>query len=447
MAEHVSFLEDRTTAEGSHELRPTSGRVRPARASSGSASSSYSSVSSGSHRRLAPQTPVPRAPRGLTRTRPQSAFRAGYILQSKYRIDGLISEGGMGRVFLATHLPLDRQVVVKVLRQDRRDESAEQRFLLEAAACSRIRSRHTVLVMDYDKTEDDEAFYVAEYIRGPSLTEVLREQPRLSVERALDLAIQLASGVAAIHRHHFVHRDVKPDNIMITTDPDGGEELVKLIDFGLTKMTGERDPASADLLDLTRSGMMLGSPKYMAPEQIRGMPVDPRTDIYSLGIVLFQLLVGRPPFLGSGSFEIMNQHLTVPAPALMTARPDLPRPFVLDAIVQRCLQKNPAHRLDSAESLKRELEWARDLLRDKASAEPHPAAEGLSEADDSDAGGHAAGSRWTAARGRRAPERTDGPSVPEPAPRRGWIRRLGIRAGLGLLGAACLWGAWAFVAV
>ncbi|MEO1230521.1 MAG: protein kinase [Myxococcota bacterium] len=188
---------------------------------------------------------------------------------------------------------------------------------------------------------------------------------RLSPDRACLVAIQIARALRFAHEAGVVHRDLKPSNVMLLKEREEGlsSDFVKVLDFGLVKVfEDEAQPARGEELELTRAGTMLGSPRYMAPEQIRCKPVDPRTDIYSLGIIMFHMLAGRPPFIGQGSVEILNQHLRTAPPAIGDVAGDDRCPLELEVIVERCLRKPPHERYPSMEELLSELKAAYRLI-------------------------------------------------------------------------------------
>jgi serine/threonine protein kinase len=280
--------------------------------------------------------------------------RAGEVLAQRYVIKHLIARGGMGRVYLATQVPLGRDVAVKCLIPRTNDREFRQRFFLEASTCARLTHRHIVTVYDYGETESGELYMAMEYLRGEPLSLVLAKAGRLGPTRAAHVALQIARALRAAHRRGVVHRDLKPGNVMLVEDDDQlTRDFVKVLDFGLVKVF-EAEQAGADTSDLTRAGMWLGSPRYMAPEQIRCADVDPRTDLYALGAITFHMLAGRPPFTGNSSAEIFGQHLRDPVPSIR-ALAGVDVPPELERIVRRCLEKAPDQRYPSLDELITEL--------------------------------------------------------------------------------------------
>ncbi len=297
---------------------------------------------------------------------PIKRFRVGHVLSGKYRLEQMIAKGGMGCVYLATQIPLGRKVAIKILIPQGYDKEFRRRFLLEASTCARLTHRHIVTVHDYGETEDGDLFTAMEYLDGEPLSRVISREVRIRPERACRIAIQTCRALRAAHRAGVVHRDLKPSNVMLLQDEDDdGNEFVKVLDFGLVKIF-ENQPSNNSLteddLELTRAGTMLGSPRYMAPEQIRCQTIDPRTDVYSLGIILYHMLAGRPPFVGANSVEILNQHLKDQAPPLWKVAPEADCPPELEVIVNRCMSKAPAERYQSMDDLLTELKAAYRLI-------------------------------------------------------------------------------------
>lgn len=305
--------------------------------------------------------PQPAAPEVVQR------FEVGHLISGRYRLERLIARGGMGRVFLATQLPLGRQVAVKILIPQSTDREFRKRFLLEASISARLVHRNIVTVHDYGETEDGDLYMAMEYLDGLPLSKVISRDVRISSERSCRIAIQICRALRAAHQKGVVHRDLKPSNVMLLRDDEGEgvekDDFVKVLDFGLVKVFETQDQNGPPNLELTRAGTLLGSPKYMAPEQIRCAPIDPRTDVYSLGAIIFHMLAGRPPFLGATSVEILNQHLKEPTPsiaAIVGNAVDLAPE--LEIIVQRAMEKDPNDRYLSMEDLLSDLKAAYRLI-------------------------------------------------------------------------------------
>lgn len=284
------------------------------------------------------------------------------MLTPKYRLDSLIAVGGMGRVYAGTQLPLQRKVAIKLLTAQKGGDDFRRRFLLEASVSGRLTHRNIVTVHDYGETPAGEVFMVMELLDGEPLTNILARETRLAPERACRIAIEICRALRVAHKQSVAHRDLKPGNVMILRgEEEGDAERVKVLDFGLVKVFQDAQEAPLDR-DLTQGETMLGSPRYMAPEQIMCEPADNRTDIYSLGVVLFSMLTGELPFAGKSAVQVLKQHLQAPVPTLAekmvlrpgeTAAPALPP--ALDEIVRRCMEKDPADRYASVDELSHAL--------------------------------------------------------------------------------------------
>ncbi|MBL9017894.1 MAG: serine/threonine protein kinase [Myxococcales bacterium] len=286
--------------------------------------------------------------------------RIGGVFGS-YKITELLGKGGMGYVYRAEHVKLGREVAIKLLRTDyakRRD--AVSRFVQEARTVNRIRHRNIVDVPDIVELEDGTTFIVMEFLRGMSLGKWARTG--VDLPRALAVLVQICDGLAAAHSVSVVHRDLKPDNVIVVPTPDGAE-LVKLLDFGVAKLLNRDDE---DLGFQTAAGSVIGTPAYMSPEQAGGMPIDHRSDIYSLGAIMYELFCGQPMFRGRSFGEYVRKHLTeMPVrPKLTPAGKDLDDR--LEALIMRCLEKDPNARFSQITELRDQL---LELL---GSMETHP---------------------------------------------------------------------------
>jgi len=272
----------------------------------------------------------------------------GQVINGKYRIERQIGRGGMGIVLAATHLQLEHVVAIKVMRRDLVvDDKALDRLLMEARSAARIRSEHVARVLDVGTLDNGSPFIVMEYLEGENLADLLDREGALEIEQAASFLMQCCLALAEVHVAEMVHRDLKPGNLFIARLPDGSP-TVKIVDFGISKHIGSaRDHAA------TTSPQVLGSPFYMSPEQMRAEPVDERSDIWGLGAILFEMLTGRPPFIGDTLPEVYSAVLNDAPPAVDSLRSGVPGG--LDDVVQRCLEKEPAQRFcdvaDLAEAL------------------------------------------------------------------------------------------------
>jgi serine/threonine-protein kinase len=269
----------------------------------------------------------------------------GSIVAGRFRVEGIIGKGAMGRVYRAVQDPLNRSVAIKVLDSRYgagRDASFRKRFLVEAALTAKLSHPNTVRVLDYGSTRDGLLFLAMEHLKGRTLDDVLRVGP-VEWPRVMSIAQQVARSLREAHSMGVVHRDLKPGNIMILDADDG--DFVKVLDFGLVKSFVEGRELEGRAV--TQQGMLVGSPPYMAPEQGEHNRADPRSDVYSLGVVLYEALAGRPPFSGGAPLELILKHVHEPVPPLVTPPGKTPIPELVRALVDRCLQKSPMDRFQS----------------------------------------------------------------------------------------------------
>ncbi len=296
------------------------------------------------------------------------------IFNGRYELHRRIGRGGMAEVHLARDQLLDRPVAVKVLFPEfATDPSFVERFRREAQAAANLNHPNIVGVYDWGEAEGT-YFIVMEFVDGRSLAEIVRAEGPLHPDRAADVIADVAAGLGFAHRNGVVHRDVKPGNVLIT--PSG---QVKVTDFGIARAI---EAAPGD--NLTQAGTVMGTATYFSPEQARGQAVDPRSDIYSLGCVLYELLVGRPPFSGDSPIAIAYKHVNETPPSPRQQDPGVPR--ALEAIVAKCLAKNPANRYPAAEDLRDDLRRFRrgaDIVAEPVMTPPlDPAATGVLAATD-----------------------------------------------------------------
>lgn len=276
----------------------------------------------------------------------------GKTFAGKYKIEKLLGEGGMARVYLSTHQDIEKPVVIKVMHQQlpRKDkDSSLKRFLQEIKVSAQL--NHPNLVSVFDGGEiDGRPFLVMEYIEGQSLRDYLNDIGKASSKESIDIISQVLSGLQQAHERGIVHRDLKPENIMVREEHDRPDR-VKVVDFGIAhlKQSGPK---------LTATGVAIGTVDYMSPEYLADKPIDQRSDIYALGIILFELLTGRCPFEGESAEAIMVKHLyTTPMPPSYL-RDDLKPGCALDLIVEKALQKQPAERYQTAGEMRTALKQA-----------------------------------------------------------------------------------------
>jgi serine/threonine protein kinase len=289
----------------------------------------------------------------------------GETLVDRFDIHDLIGVGGMGAVYSGIQRETHQRVAIKVLWQDLAKEEVEvKRFAREARATSLLAHPNAVRVFDFGQDPSTHSlFIVMEFLIGQKLSDVLRFQPQFSPVRAVHIAAQVCKALEEAHRKGIVHRDIKPDNIFLQ-EVAGEQDFAKILDFGLAKFISgevERD-------ELTRSGYVVGSPEYMAPEQAAGAHVGPLSDIYSLGVVLYEALTGKLPFEAASTAELLRRHLLEAPPPLLGQPGTEQVPPALATVVERCLAKDPLDRPHTADALRVALLTACDRRRQNLSS-------------------------------------------------------------------------------
>lgn len=265
----------------------------------------------------------------------------GKVLADRYFVKEIIGKGGMGVVYLARHQMMDRLVALKMLQAELcQDEVSVRRFQQEAKAASALAHPHVITLHDFGVMPTGQPFLVMEFLEGIPLLDILKQQGPMEPKRAVKIFSEAAEGLYHAHKQGIVHRDLKPSNIILINH-QGDPDFVKIVDFGLAKLMPWSGKESQHL---TKTGEVFGSPIYMSPEQCMGKPLGPTSDIYSLGITLFEALTGKPPFRGSNSIQTASKHMQDPPPRFFDVRPDLALPDGLERVVLKCLAKNPADR-------------------------------------------------------------------------------------------------------
>src|SRR5258708_15412515 len=245
----------------------------------------------------------------------------GQTLAAKYGVEKLIKRGGMGAVYQGKHVLMDKTVAIKVLRPALAvDDDVVARCSREAKAASRISHPHAVSVTDFGESENGVVFLVMEYLDGRTLKEIIKSEGPMPLDRVVEIVRQVAGALDAAHQQGVVHRDLKSDNIMLSQT--NGGDWAKVLDFGIAKiqqLEGVRDH------DITAANLVIGTPQYMSPEQCsQTSPIDARSDVYSLGVIVYEMLAGRVPFTGDSPTVIMMKQVQDTPPSILTARPDLP---------------------------------------------------------------------------------------------------------------------------
>ncbi len=280
-------------------------------------------------------------------------LRPGQLLDGKYRVERILGAGGMGVVVAAHHVQLDEKVAIKFLHPRAvKDQETMARFLREARAAVKIKSEHVARVLDVGSLSSGEPYMVMEYLQGSDLAKQIRKHGAISVSQAVDFVLQASDAIANAHAIGIIHRDLKPANLFSTRASDG-TLTIKVLDFGISKLTQEASMATPDGA-LTNTQAVMGSPSYMSPEQMQSSKqVDARTDIWSLGAILFELLTGRLPFEAPTVPELIIKIVTQPAPSVRSVSPDVPE--ALAAVVARCLEKDRERRYANVAEFARAL--------------------------------------------------------------------------------------------
>lgn len=292
------------------------------------------------------------------------------VIDSRYRVVKRIDEGGMGAIYLVEHIHMGKLMAMKLLlSQHNRDEELVKRFQREAKAISRLSSIHTIAVFDFGYTEEGLLYLVMEYLKGQSLGLALHREGPMSEAQTADIVSQICDSLSEAHEQGIIHRDLKPENIMLMKTKEE-RYFVKVLDFGLVKLRGVTEETRTEAI--TTDGCLVGTPYYMSPEQIRGGDVDQRSDIYSLGALIYRMLTGDPPFKAHTPMAVLSLHLKERPISMSKRKPDLEISRDMEAIVTKALEKAREKRFQSVDDLRRALEGLSSKLNRPESPEPPP---------------------------------------------------------------------------
>jgi len=302
----------------------------------------------------------------------------GRVIAGRFTVLGRLGAGAMGTVYRAKQARIGREVAIKILRSDRAlDEASRARFLREARANSLLTSPNTVTVFDFGADDRGDFYLAMELLEGESLGQRIRRKGRIDAAAAVDTARQALQSLAEAHAKGIVHRDLKPDNLFYarnarTRTHAATEETVKVLDFGVAKMIHADAEIAMNAVE-TQAGTVFGTPRYMSPEQAQGRTLDTRSDLYSLGVILYQMLTGRPPFTDDDAVVVMARHIKTPPRPMSESAPDAAVPLEIEAVVMKALSKDPNDRPRDADAMAAELAHALELAGPLAS----PASSGV----------------------------------------------------------------------
>ncbi len=292
---------------------------------------------------------APNAPNADAEPRSLAQLQPGTLIEGKYLVERVLGRGGMGVVLAAKHVELNKRVALKFLevKDDEMPGDFHARFALEARVCAKLKNPHIARVQDVSVWEGTYPFMVMDYLEGQELRAAQKARPngKIALAQAVDYVVQICEGLAEAHAQGIIHRDLKPANIFITKEHDGSD-LVKVLDFGISKWASGGDEYN----ELTKAGTMLGSPKYMSPEQLSGATLDSRSDIWAIGAILYNMLTGRPPY----DFGQVTQTFVAIASGTPPEPPSAHEPSIpaaVDAVILRCLKKDRESRFQNVAEL------------------------------------------------------------------------------------------------
>jgi tRNA A-37 threonylcarbamoyl transferase component Bud32/tetratricopeptide (TPR) repeat protein len=277
----------------------------------------------------------------------------GTVFDKKYEIQSVLGQGGMSIVYKARHRYMDRTVAVKLLREHLvSDQTAKARFEQESKAASKLSHQNIVSVHDFGITNSGQAYFVMDCLEGDSLSDILDRDGRMELCRAINIFKQICDGLEPAHKLGMIHRDLKPSNIIVLKQEDG-TDLIKIVDFGIAKFTNK--DATSFSARLTQTGEVFGSPMYMSPEQCQGHQLDPRSDIYSLGCLMYETLTGVAPYFGDSFMAIAMQHMNAPVPPFSESEPEAKIPAAIEDVVRKTMAKEPDNRFQTVADVRQAL--------------------------------------------------------------------------------------------
>jgi serine/threonine-protein kinase len=291
----------------------------------------------------------------------------GRVIAGRFTVLGRLGAGAMGTVYRAKQARIGREVAIKILRSDRAlDEASRGRFLREARANSLLTSPNTVTVFDFGADDRGDFYLAMELLEGESLGQRIRRKGRIDAAASVDTACQALKSLSEAHAKGIVHRDLKPDNLFYARTRGQAQEIVKVLDFGVAKMIHADAELAMNAVE-TQAGTVFGTPRYMSPEQAQGRTLDTRSDLYSLGVILYQMLTGRPPFTDDDAVVVMARHIKTPPRPMNESAPNANVPAEIEAVVMKALSKDPEQRPPTADAMAAELAHALELTGQAAS--------------------------------------------------------------------------------
>jgi serine/threonine-protein kinase len=294
---------------------------------------------------------------------------AGRVIGNNFRIIAKLGEGGMGAVYRGEQISLRRPIAIKLLKPDlSANQMLVRRFNAEAEAVAKLHHPNTVNIIEFGQDQDGTLFIAMELIEGRSLRSVVHREAPLSPQRTLAIAMQIAESLSDAHAHDLVHRDLKPDNVMLQ-NRGRLRDFVRVLDFGIAKL---RDDSRPTMAAMTQAGDMLGTPQYMAPEQIKGEAVDGRVDVYALGCIIYELVTARQPFEATTVMQMLSKHLLEAPIAPSVRRPDLAIPPEIDRLVLTAMMKDPRARPQTMDAYGEAIAQARAALPAESTPRPTP---------------------------------------------------------------------------